>query len=124
MKCGYSSKGCAKGEGCDRKMEDCSIARHFDYLVARSTECKNNFLPTDQFVQMWRDRRSTIDKCEGCRRTEGGYCSAYSNPAVKWPRGEVSYENKCALATHVKPSRKKGKKVNALKASKRAGGRR
>jgi hypothetical protein len=45
-------------------------------------------------------------------------------PKNKWPDGKATYENRCNLSTHIKPERKKVKAMNALKASKRAGGRR
>jgi len=62
-----------------------------------------------------------IDKCEGCGRiivqAEKKLCSVYSMPAAKWRKGL------CNFATHVKlevPKDEKGKKVNPLKAAKRA----
>jgi len=45
------------------------------------------------------------------------FCSVYPNPAAKWRRGV------CNFATHVKvemPKDESGKKVNPLKAAKRA----
>lgn len=60
-----------------------------------------------------------IDKCEGCERTteyEGAkYCKSYPVPERKWS-GRV-----CNFATHAKiETASDGKKVNPLKASKRA----
>ncbi len=62
-----------------------------------------------------------IDKCEGCSRitvqAEKKLCSVYSIPAAKWRKGL------CNFATHVKvevQKDEKGKKVNPLKAAKRA----
>ncbi len=62
-----------------------------------------------------------IDKCEGCghiMECEGKkFCSVYPNPAAKWRRGV------CNFATHVKvemPKDESGKKINPLKAAKRA----
>ncbi|MGB9713152.1 MAG: PxxKW family cysteine-rich protein [Dissulfurimicrobium sp.] len=62
-----------------------------------------------------------IDKCKGCARImswEGKeYCSVYSQPAMKWRKGI------CNFATHVKVEVAKdesGKKINPLKAAKRA----
>ncbi|MGQ9500161.1 MAG: PxxKW family cysteine-rich protein [Dissulfurimicrobium sp.] len=66
-----------------------------------------------------------IDKCKGCARvmTSNGkeYCSVYSQPAMKWRKGV------CNFATHVKVEVMKdelGKKINPLKAAKRAARRR
>ena len=58
------------------------------------------------------------EKCEGCDRIVeypgGKYCSTYPQPEVKWRHG------KCNFATHIKEENQNaGKKVNALKASKR-----
>jgi hypothetical protein len=62
-----------------------------------------------------------IDKCEGCERiVEAGsvkYCQTYVMPAAKW---KLSI---CNFATHVKPEIATIlTKVNPLKASKRAMG--
>jgi len=66
-----------------------------------------------------------IDKCEGCARVittdAGKFCSVYPHPEMKWKRGV------CNFATHVKPEIAKdesGKKINPLKAAKRASRRR
>lgn len=37
-----------------------------------------------------------VDQCEGCKRIDNGYCSAYINPEAKW-----SYGKKCPLASHL-----------------------
>ncbi len=62
-----------------------------------------------------------VEKCEGCGRivTYGSakFCAVYPQPAAKWQRGI------CNFATHVKkevPKDASGKKVNPLKAAKRA----
>ena len=62
-----------------------------------------------------------IDKCEGCARIitqdDKRYCSVYPQPAMKWRK------NICNFATHAKIEVTKdetGKKVNPLKAAKRA----
>lgn len=62
-----------------------------------------------------------IDKCKGCARVIAGdsreYCSVYTQPAMKWRRGV------CNFATHAKIEVIKdesGKKINPLKAAKRA----
>ena len=62
-----------------------------------------------------------IDKCEGCERIiEAGsakYCQTYVAPEAKW---KLSI---CNFATHVKPEFETAKaKINPLKASKRAMG--
>ncbi|MEE8381810.1 MAG: PxxKW family cysteine-rich protein, partial [Thermodesulfobacteriota bacterium] len=46
--------------------------------------------------------------------SSGKFCASYPQPEIKWRDG------KCNFATHIKEeSQKAGKKVNALKASKR-----
>lgn len=62
-----------------------------------------------------------IDKCEGCGRIltqdDKRFCSVYPTPASKWKKGL------CNFATHAKlevPKDDTGKKVNPLKAAKRA----
>jgi hypothetical protein len=62
-----------------------------------------------------------IDKCEGCERivevSSVKYCQTYTMPAAKW---KLSI---CNFATHVKPEIATIlTKVNPLKASKRAMG--
>jgi hypothetical protein len=62
-----------------------------------------------------------VENCHGCDRVkeiEGEwYCSSYSQPAAKWRNGS------CNFATHLKSQQGKGKdKVNPIKASKRAAG--
>ena len=62
-----------------------------------------------------------VEQCSGCdrmREIEGEwYCSSYSQPAAKWRNGS------CNFATHLKTQQSKGKeKVNPIKASKRAAG--
>lgn len=61
---------------------------------------------------------TVVENCDGCNRIreypEGKYCSSYPQPEIKWQNGG------CNFATHTKEeSQKQGKKVNALKASKR-----
>lgn len=60
-----------------------------------------------------------IEKCEGCNRSAefeaGWYCTACPDPNTKW-----KYDH-CNFATHVKAATaNSAKKVNPLKASKRA----
>ncbi len=62
-----------------------------------------------------------IDKCEGCGKIltmeEKKFCSVFPSPAGKWRKGL------CNFATHAKkeaPKDESGKKVNPLKAAKRA----
>ncbi len=60
-----------------------------------------------------------VEQCEGCDRTEEfngvKYCKISPEPAIKWQFGL------CNLATHKKPVYvEESKKVNPLKASKRA----
>ncbi len=62
-----------------------------------------------------------VEQCSGCERMreiEGEwYCSSYPSPASKWRNGS------CNFATHLKAQQSKGKeKVNPIKASKRAAG--
>jgi len=60
-----------------------------------------------------------VENCNGCGRVveypSGLYCSAYSEPALKWANGT------CTLATHVTKNNGtvEAKKLNPLKASKR-----
>jgi len=61
---------------------------------------------------------TVVENCEGCDRVKeyssGKFCASYPQPEIKWRDG------KCNFATHIKDeSQKVGKKVNALKASKR-----
>lgn len=67
--------------------------------------------------------KSVDEKCSGCERIievdASQYCKTYANPAAKWRLGI------CNFATHVKPEIVSEKnKVNPLKASKRAMGKR
>ena len=59
-----------------------------------------------------------VEKCEGCDRVVSfediKYCPSYAQPAKKWARGT------CNFATHIYTESAKAKKVNPLKASKRA----
>lgn len=62
-----------------------------------------------------------IDQCKGCARVMIGagkeYCAVYPQPAMKWRKGT------CNFATHAKIELVKdesGKKINPLKAAKRA----
>jgi hypothetical protein len=64
-----------------------------------------------------------IDKCEGCERVieveSQKICKTFTSPAAKWKLGL------CNFATHVKPEIITSTvKVNPLKASKRAMGKR
>lgn len=128
MTCPYTHRGCEKKTGsvaCIKKESGCAYARYFDFLVTNSQSCKDNLLPPHQYLDMWKSRTVTVQKCSGCAHvTENGYCSVYMDPKKKWPYGDVSYTNRCPMATHIQPESTKKKKVNALKASKRAGGRR
>jgi len=61
---------------------------------------------------------SVVEHCEGCDRIQefpaGKYCASYPQPELKWKNGS------CNFATHLeREAQKDGKKVNALKASKR-----
>jgi len=60
-----------------------------------------------------------VEQCEGCERIHdwpgGRYCKSFAKPANKWKAGV------CNFATHVKiETTKVTKKVNPLKASKKA----
>ena len=62
-----------------------------------------------------------VEKCEGCERIvsvdDKNFCHTYISPDAKWKLGI------CNFATHVKPEIITSKiKVNPLKASKRAMG--
>jgi len=64
-----------------------------------------------------------VEKCDGCDRVieveAQKYCKTYSAPSAKWKLGI------CNFASHVKPEILTSKvKVNPLKASKRAMGKR
>ena len=65
------------------------------------------------------ERKDLVSNCEGCERAEVDInkCSAYINPAFWWVKGRY-----CPLSTNNIPEQKKEivKKVNPLKASKRA----
>ena len=58
------------------------------------------------------------EKCEGCSNViehDGkSYCKSYKDPAAKWMFGQ------CNLATHVIRKIEEAKKINPLKASKKA----
>jgi hypothetical protein len=65
---------------------------------------------------------TVIESCEGCTRVveyaTGKFCMSFPNPGQKW-QGSAS----CTMATHVKKAQKaEEQKVNPLKASKRAAG--
>ncbi len=62
-----------------------------------------------------------VEKCDGCGRiitqNDKRFCSVYPTPASKWKKGL------CNFATHAKlevPKEETGKKINPLKAAKRA----
>ena len=61
-----------------------------------------------------------VEACDGCAKTltndEGTFCTVAPNPEAKWARG------KCNFATHIKNAEEipEEKKLNPLKASKRA----
>ncbi len=61
-----------------------------------------------------------VESCNGCTKTknfdEGVYCLVAPDPAAKWVRG------KCNFATHLQTATEEvnGRKLNPLKASKRA----
>jgi hypothetical protein len=62
-----------------------------------------------------------IESCDGCTKViefaTGKFCSNFPNPAQKWQGSN------CTMATHVKKAEKaEAQKVNPLKASKRAAG--
>ena len=61
-----------------------------------------------------------IESCEGCERTVAAgdllYCKSYPDPAAKWRYGA------CNFATHIKGQVKEAAKLNPIKASKRAAG--
>ena len=63
---------------------------------------------------------TVVEQCEGCAQIKeydsGQYCLTYGNPAAKWSLG------RCNFATHLKEAKKDEKKINPLKASKRAAG--
>jgi len=60
-----------------------------------------------------------VEQCEGCERIEEfngqKFCSTFPEPALKWKNGL------CNFATHKKPEFvEESKRINPLKASKRA----
>lgn len=62
-----------------------------------------------------------VENCEGCARVvefeAGIFCSNFPNPAQKWQRGS------CSMSSHVKKAPAAAEqKINPLKASKRAAG--
>jgi hypothetical protein len=66
-------------------------------------------------------REPIVESCVGCNRVnvegEVSYCKAYVRPAAWWKHGRY-----CPLASHFKIEAGKSAKVNPLKASKRASG--
>lgn len=124
MSCEYADKGCNKADDCQKTRGNCAMAKYFDFIVMNSCDCKNSIIDRKCYVDMWANRKTIDVKCEGCSRVDGKYCSAYMNPSDKWPKGAVSYANRCPASTHIEPEKKTCRKTNALKASKRLGGRR
>ena len=65
--------------------------------------------------------QTIVEQCKGCDKitsyTKGEYCNSFPNPAIKWEW------IRCNFASHVKADKNIEKKVNPLKASKRASGR-
>jgi Family of unknown function (DUF6811) len=64
---------------------------------------------------------AVVEQCEGCAKTvtseEGTFCAVAPNPTTKWARGN------CNFATHLqKKVVEQTQKLNPLKASKRAAG--
>jgi hypothetical protein len=61
-----------------------------------------------------------VENCENCTRVvefeSGKYCSSFPNPAQKWQNAT------CPMATHKKAQKVGEQKINPLKASKRAAG--
>jgi len=59
-----------------------------------------------------------VEKCVGCHNVienDGkSYCKSYKDPASKWAFGQ------CNLGTHIVRKAEEAKKVNPLKASKKA----
>lgn len=55
-----------------------------------------------------------IEKCVGCKNVKNEYCSIYPEPLAKWGVGG------CGFATHIEKELVEAKKVNPLKASKKA----
>ena len=62
-----------------------------------------------------------VDNCEGCTRIvefeTGKYCTSFPDPSQKWQKGV------CSMSSHVKKTKAvEEQKINPLKASKRAAG--
>lgn len=62
-----------------------------------------------------------VENCEGCARVvvfeAGRFCSSFPYPAQKWQKGS------CSMSSHVKKAPAAAEqKINPLKASKRAAG--
>ncbi len=62
-----------------------------------------------------------VEQCEGCDRIvefeSGRYCASFPAPAQKWQKGT------CPMSSHVKKTKTaEEQKINPLKASKRAAG--
>ncbi len=67
--------------------------------------------------------KPVIEACSGCSKVKeyavGQYCAASPEPAIRWKSG------KCNLATHVKEAAgSNNKKINPIKASKKAAAKR
>jgi hypothetical protein len=63
---------------------------------------------------------TVVENCEGCTRIvvfeAGKFCSSFPSPAQKWQ------STSCSMATHKKVQKAEELKINPLKASKRAAG--
>ncbi len=61
-----------------------------------------------------------VESCKGCDKVKsyaaGEFCVSFPNPGIKWEFG------RCNFATHMKLDKVETKKLNPLKASKRAAG--
>ena len=58
-------------------------------------------------------KEQAVEQCEGCKRVQDGFCTTFSNPALKWRT------DKCSMASHLKIEKETAAKVNPLKASRR-----
>lgn len=122
-KCGYKNKGCMSADTCNKEYKNCGIAKYFDFLVLNSPEAKENMLPPQTYVEVFRNKQPIVNQCKlekGCSRIdEFGFCTIFPFPSKRWPAGEASWFNKCLQADHIKFEKAKKGHLNPIKASKR-----
>ncbi|QQG46618.1 MAG: PxxKW family cysteine-rich protein [Candidatus Niyogibacteria bacterium] len=67
--------------------------------------------------------KPVVAECEGCGEQEGGFCKRYSDPGALWALGSCPmHSGLLAQARERAAAKQVGRKVNPIKASKRAAG--